>query len=53
VNTVMNLRVILKAGNFLAAEQLSTSQEGVCSMQLLLLFWAGERCTDCVGKWIY
>jgi len=34
VTTVMNLHVLRSAGNFLLAEELSASQEGLCFMEL-------------------
>jgi hypothetical protein len=37
VNTVMNLRIRYRAGNFLTTEPRLVSEEGVCSMELSLL----------------
>jgi hypothetical protein len=34
VTTVMNLHVLRSAGNFLLAEELSASQEGLCFLEL-------------------
>jgi hypothetical protein len=39
VNTVMNLRVSQKAGNFWLAEWLSASEERLCSMKLVTSSW--------------
>jgi hypothetical protein len=33
-NTIINLRVLLNVGNFLLAEDLLASQEGLCYMEL-------------------
>jgi hypothetical protein len=38
VNAVMNLRVPLKAGNFLSSSGLLASQEGLCSMEQVSKF---------------
>ena len=43
MNAIMNVRVKKMQGISLIAEELSASQEGVCSMELYMCFleWAG------------
>jgi hypothetical protein len=45
VNAVMNPWVIQNAGNFLLAEDLLVSLEGLCSMEIFILHFVSENCS--------
>jgi hypothetical protein len=46
VNTVMNLLVTKMLGNFLVAAQLAASQEGLSSMELVILMKRSRHCSS-------